>query len=138
MRTKASWGTTMAQSNDGASSPSVPDVEEAGTLVGRTVRKEFPFGVMEGKVAFWHRPDGEALLFRVVRDTVAVHLTYICMSFGSMLRYLPSRISIYFCCLFSSLVFCAKKKFFSSWFAPGVPSHPAKVLVVKELVGVLV
>ena len=39
----------------------------AGTLVGRTVRKEFSFGVLEGKVAYGHRPDGEALLLRVVR-----------------------------------------------------------------------
>ena len=39
----------------------------AGTLVGRTVRKEFSFGVLEGKVAYAHRPDGEALLLRVVR-----------------------------------------------------------------------
>lgn len=39
----------------------------AGTLVGRTVRKEFSFGVLEGKVAYAHRPDGGALLLRVVR-----------------------------------------------------------------------
>lgn len=42
--------------------------EEAEVLVGRTVRKEFPFGLVEGKVAFSHRPDGEALMFRVVRE----------------------------------------------------------------------
>ncbi|CAN0061598.1 unnamed protein product, partial [Ectocarpus sp. 4 AP-2014] len=27
--------------------------------------KEFPFGLLEGKVAFCHRPDGDALLVRV-------------------------------------------------------------------------
>lgn len=41
-------------------------------LVGRTVCKEFPFGPLEGKVAFAHRPNGEALLFRVVRKSAAV------------------------------------------------------------------
>lgn len=44
--------------------------EGAERLVGRAVRKEFPFGILEGKVAFWHRPDGEALLFRVVRTSL--------------------------------------------------------------------
>lgn len=39
-----------------------------GTLVGRTVRKEFSFGILEGKVAYAHRPNGEALLLRVVRN----------------------------------------------------------------------
>lgn len=57
----------MTQSNGGGGSLVEVEVEGAEALVGRTVRKDFSFGVVEGKVVFWHRPDGESLLFRVVR-----------------------------------------------------------------------
>lgn len=58
-----SW--TMAHQSNGNEAGSL--TEEADSLVGRTVRKEFAFGVIEGKVAYRHRPDGDALLYRVVR-----------------------------------------------------------------------
>lgn len=43
-------------------------------LVGRAIAKEFPFGRLEGRVAFAHRPDGEILLYRVVRSTELTQL----------------------------------------------------------------
>lgn len=41
-----------------------------GALVGCTLVKEFPFGALQGTVVFAHRPDGNELLFRVVREAV--------------------------------------------------------------------
>ena len=63
----------MAHSNgtfDGGNDPDEAGgaLEEAGSaLVGCTLVKEFPFGALQGIVAFAHRPSGNELLFRVVR-----------------------------------------------------------------------
>eukprot|EP00752_Nemacystus_decipiens_P012313 g10918.t1 len=52
----------MAHQSNGDGGVSSPGEGGGEALVGRTVRKEFPFGIAEGRVAFSHRPDGEALI----------------------------------------------------------------------------
>lgn len=66
----------MALPNGTAVGINQPDEAEVtlgdarGALVGCTLVKEFPFGALQGTVVFAHRPDGNELLFRVVRKTV--------------------------------------------------------------------
>lgn len=94
-------------------------LEVAGTLVGRTVRKEFSFGILEGKVAYAHRPDGEALLLRVVR--IFLERGQNCREAGT-----PRLKSTAFC--FVSICFCS---------ASGVSSWVNEISAPQVSLGVL-